>query len=295
MDPTQPLLDWHDVARELIGFLASFLATGAVGFRFAVLRRLRTADGAESGAARSAERRAAAWGTLGAAIVLAQALLALPGAAAHGHTTVAAMLAHARPTQLQVGTMAMILAGLALALVRARAGWWLAALGVLGLALRSGISGRWSGVVNPVHEMAGGLWIGTLFMLLVAGLAGLGRSAVAPARRAALALEMVRAFSPLALASAALLATMGVITAWRHLERLSQLWTTPYGLTLCGKLLVVAGVLALGAYNWRRQTPRMGDEAGAAALARSARTEVMLALLVLVITAILVSLPSPRG
>jgi putative copper export protein len=105
----------------------------------------------------------------------------------------------------------------------------------------------------------------------------------------------VRAFSPLALCSAALLATMGVITAWRHLHRLDALWTTPYGYALIAKLCAVLGVLALGAYNWRRQSPRLGDEPGTRALGRSASTELIAALVVLILTAILVSLPSPKG
>jgi len=104
----------------------------------------------------------------------------------------------------------------------------------------------------------------------------------------------VNQFSPLALGSAAVLATFGVITAWRHLKRLDALWTTPYGYALIAKLCVVAGVVALGAWNWRRQKPRLGTEGGAIALKRSARAELALAGVVLVLTAVLVSLPSPR-
>jgi putative copper export protein len=90
------------------------------------------------------------------------------------------------------------------------------------------------------------------------------------------------------------LATFGVITAWQHLHTLSALWTTPYGITLVVKLLAVAGVLALGAWNWRRQKPRLGTEIGVASLRRSATGELVAAFVVLAITAILVSLPSPK-
>jgi len=101
-------------------------------------------------------------------------------------------------------------------------------------------------------------------------------------------------FSPLALTAAGLLAVFGTITAWRHLKKLDALWTTPYGYTLIAKLCVVGGVLALGAWNWRRRKPRMGSEAGAIALRSSATAELALAGVVLVLTSILVSLPSPR-
>ena len=86
-----------------------------------------------------------------------------------------------------------------------------------------------------------------------------------------------------------------MITAWRHLHRLDALWTTPYGYALIAKLCVVGGVLLLGAYNWRRQSPRLGDEASSRSLQRSATLELLVAAVVLVLTAILVSLPSPRG
>jgi hypothetical protein len=51
---------------------------------------------------------------------------------------------------------------------------------------------------------------------------GRGRTVAA----GALAAEMVNAFSPLALASAAVLAVFGAITAWTHLKVLAALWTT---------------------------------------------------------------------
>ena len=69
---------------------------------------------------------------------------------------------------------------------------------------------------------------------------------------------------------------------------------TPYGVTLMIKLGVVAAVAALGAWNWKRVKPRLGAEGGAMILKRStARAEVLAATVVLVITAVLVSLPSP--
>lgn len=58
--------------------------------------------------------------------------------------------------------------------------------------------------------------------------------------------------------------------------------------------MVVAGVIALGAYNWRKQRPKLGTEAGAIALRGTATRELLLAGLVLLITSVLVSLPSPE-
>ena len=91
-----------------------------------------------------------------------------------------------------------------------------------------------------------------------------------------------------------MLATFGVITAWRHLSTLPALWTTPYGITLVVKLCLVACVLALGAFNFRRQRPLMGSEAGAVSIRRSASAELAIAALVLIATSVLVSVPSPK-
>ncbi len=74
---------------------------------------------------------------------------------------------------------------------------------------------------------------------------------------------------------------------------LDALWTTPYGYALIAKLAVVLIVIGLGAFNWRKQRPLLGSEQATGVLRRSATAELVAATLVLVITAILVSLPSP--
>lgn len=60
------------------------------------------------------------------------------------------------------------------------------------------------------------------------------------------------------------------------------------------KLCIVAVVFALGAWNSRRVRPTLGSEDAAHALRRSSKGELTAAALVLVASAILVSLPSPR-
>jgi copper transport protein len=78
------------------------------------------------------------------------------------------------------------------------------------------------------------------------------------------------------------------------LHRLSALWTTPYGYTLMAKLALVAVVVLLGAHNWRRVTPRLTQDEQARELRKTARAELSVALGVLFLTALLVSIPSPR-
>ncbi len=136
---------------------------------------------------------------------------------------------------------------------------------------------------------------GTLFVLVVAGLSALLVHEPTRQRRGAIAADMVNGFSPLALSMGGVVVLFGSITAWRHLHRLSNLWSTPYGDALIVKLIFVAIVFALGAWNWRRQRPMLGAESAAVAIRRSAIAELTIAGIVLVITAIIVSLPSPKA
>jgi putative copper export protein len=204
------------------------------------------------------------------------------------HLGVAALLSTQPSVALQVVLAIVAVVGFLLAVAGRAPGWALAALGVLLSPVRGALFGQFSRVVNPAHELAGGLWIGTLLMVIVAGVAPALRAPLASDRRGAISARLVNGFSPLALGSASALAVLGVVTAWRHLKKLDALWSTPYGYALIAKLCLVAGVVALGAWNWRRQKPRLGSEAGAIALRRSASAELALAGAVLVVTAILV-------
>lgn len=53
-------------------------------------------------------------------------------------------------------------------------------------------------------------------------------------------------------------------------------------------------VADLGAWNWRRVGPSLGREGGALEIRRTAMTELVFAAAVLLVNAILVSLPSPK-
>jgi copper transport protein len=288
----QPIT-WSEPVRQLTSFIGTFLAAGAVGFRFTVARATY-AQGLERTFFDSALRRAATIGVVGAAIGLVFALLGLPALAARAHSTVAVLLTSSASAALTIVWPAVVLAGTALAMANVRAGWIAAAVGLVCDALTPLLSGRWSGVVNPVHRLAAGLWLGSLFILVTCGLAPLLRNAEVGERRGALAADMVNRFSPMALSMGGVVVAFGVITAWLHLPTLASLWETPYGRTLIIKLLFVATVFGLGAFNWRRQRPTLGKESAAISIRRSATLELSVAAVVLIITSILVSLPSPK-
>ena len=102
----------------------------------------------------------------------------------------------------------------------------------------------------------------------------------------------MRAFSPVALACAGVVAVTGVAAAWWHLGALSALWTSAYGRTLLLKLGLLTLVAAIGAYNWRRVRPTLGHEPGARRLQRSSAAELAVGALVVTVTAVLVATPT---
>ena len=69
----------------------------------------------------------------------------------------------------------------------------------------------------------------------------------------------------------------------RGIALVSVLWIT-------GLLAVMA---ALGAYNWRRVAPALEGADGARRLQKSAGAELLLAVLILAVTAVLVATPTP--
>lgn len=300
----ESLITWSEPAREFVGFVAQFLAVGAVGFRFASLgRRLGAATSLPAGDAaltegdvyRHAARRAATLGLLGAVVQAVMLWESLPAAASRAQLTVGQALTSNFQIGAPVWLLAIAIIGFALASGGKLAGWWLALAGVVVGPLVPLFAGKWLGLVNPVHRLMGGFWLGTLFVLVLAGLGTVLRDERSKERRGEMAADMVNRFSPMALACACVLVLSGLITAWRHLTPFSSLWTTPYGWTLIVKLCLVAGVFALGAWNWKRQRPQLGTEGAAVAIRRSARAELVAATCVLAATAVLLSLPSPRS
>jgi putative copper export protein len=289
----EPLLTWSEPVRELIGFTSLFLANGAIGFRYAAVRhRLTGGEAAVRAVYARATRRAAMLGLIGTLVQAILLLTQLPDLAERMHRTVGQLLTTNPQTIARSGLLVLALAGFGLAAARRWSAWLPAAVGLIGAELAGVLSGRWSSLVNPAHQLFAGLWLGTLSVLVLAGLATVLRES-APSRRGAIVADMVNGFSPLALTCGPLLVITGVTTALLHLHPLSSLYSTPYGYALLVKLCFVALVFALGAWNWRRQRPRLGSEAAAGFIRRSSILELIVATAVLIATSILVSLPSP--
>lgn len=281
------------VALEYLGFLPYILVFGAVGFHFFVLPRKESADADSQIAFAQADRGAAFVGVTGALLILISYVLnAVTAARTPG--IIDAVLNAGQKAHVRAAFGALLILTFALVVRRIRGAWPATAVLAVAFALRDIVTLQWTRLVNPMHEVGAGLWLGTLLVLLIAGLPAILGNESTKGRHQLIVADLVVRFSPLALGATALLVLTGVVTSWLHLKYLAALWTTPYGFALDAKLGIVLVVVAFGAWNWRRLTPRLNAEEAAGTLRRSSTIELIFAALVLLITAILVSLPSPK-
>ena len=178
------------------------------------------------------------------------------------------------------------IAALAFALGRLRP---LALILAPGLALYPAFSGHAaaSGAWTPValaadwlHVVAAGTWMGALIVLLRTR----DGDGTGPERPGTLLLPLLPRFSVQARLSVVALVLTGSFASWLHLSGPSALWSHPYGRLLAVKLVLVAGLLALGAWNWRVLSPRSQTPEGARRLVLAARIEAAAGIAVLVVT-----------
>jgi len=291
----EPLFAWSDVLHEYIQFLGAFALLGAAGFWTAVARPFLRGAPHDAPMTRAA-RVAARIGLAGAVLTIARTILGVAERAAEKSIPFGEAARAGGPT-LAIGAVLLALLVVAFALLsagRARGLWPAAAAAVFAFTLRNLVQGRWQTLVNPLHVLAGGLWIGTLGVLALTVIPLAVRRELGRNGTPSIA-QVVARFSRLSLFAVALLVASGLVTAWRHLKYPAALWTTPYGYVLMAKLAMVGVVAALGAFNWRRVSPSLGAEDGAIRLQRSSRAELTAAAIVLAITALLVSIPAPRA
>jgi copper transport protein len=295
-----------------LGFAALLGMIGAAAFHLAVLGRLRKEARFEG-----VVRRAAygAWYLAAGAVALSAvtliARLWLQSAAVYGAdealrgARIASLLQTTRWGLAWV-LQAVATVGFLAAILAARSrhgrtfGWTAAAVAALLLAAVPALSGHAAAVEGVtglaiasdwLHVLGAGVWLGTLAAVLAAGLPA---SVQAPEGEGFAAFAaMVNAFSPVALAGAGLAAATGVASALFHFHSVSELWSTGYGRTLLLKLALLLVVVGTGFYNWRRVRPALGEARTTARLRRSAGVELAAGLAVLLVTAVLVALPTP--
>ncbi len=201
---------------------------------------------------------------------------------------------------VQMGASVVALASLLAARRSVSAGWTLAAIAALAIAVADAMSGHAASAgglrlaavgAHTIHLLAASGWVGGLLMVTV--VAARRIPSLDPARRIAALAGVVRAFSPLALGSAIALALSGTIAGAIHMRSLGALWDTRYGTVLLWKLAFVAGMALLGWFNWRRVTPALTTDSGSSTLRRTATSELLVGALILLVTAVLVAVPPP--
>jgi putative copper export protein len=201
--------------------------------------------------------------------------------------------------QLLSGILAMVAFWIARARREARISWRFAAATALFCAIIPALSGHSAGVdrfhvlavgADALHVISAGAWLGTLGALVVVVRAAVKRGMVA----SDVLPGAVVAFSPLALLSAGTLVGTGLFATWLHVGSLGGLFGSTYGRILLVKVALVGIAAGLGAYNWRRVTPRLGSPEGAKAfMSSTARSEIAMGLFVLLLTAVLVVTAHP--
>jgi putative copper resistance protein D len=138
-------------------------------------------------------------------------------------------------------------------------------------------------LLDGAHQVAAAAWIGGLVHLSVAALGRGDRPWPA---------AVLRRFSTLALGAVSVLLAAGVGLTFYYAAGSTALFGTAYGLMVLTKIVILAGLLAMGAVNAR--AIRRGDgpaEADRATLRRFVEVEVGLGLTVLFAAASLTSLP----
>jgi len=180
-----------------------------------------------------------------------------------------------------------------------RAAWRVTAFGTIVLALSFSLTGHATSVPKPmvhvmldcIHAMAAGGWLGTL---LVVSTIGLRTVLMLPVeRRGHAASELINAFSSFALLCGATLAITGFFAAWSHLPTISALWKTHYGQALFRKLVVIGIMALVGAFNWLVIRPRLQNPDTISLLRKSAAVELTIGAAVILLTAILVGTSPP--
>ncbi len=137
-----------------------------------------------------------------------------------------------------------------------------------------GSHGTYNWWYHAAHIFGGGLWLGTLAVLLLT-------TRPIWLEGGELLKRLLKNVTPVALTGAAIVIGTGALLAWNHVMTLEYLTDSEFGRSLMVKVGAVAVTASLGFLNWRRLGPRASDEMGRRRLRRVAIVEAVLALVVI--------------
>ncbi len=295
------------VAARWLTFAAMLSVIGAVAFQLLVLRPARLRAPAVAGAFELAAEHAARLGygaglflALAAGVRLLLQIEALGGGGLEMATLVLFETTWGVAWFTHVSGALVAMSGFRMAMRGRTKAWAVAAAGALLIAIGASLSGHAAAAeltvlavtADMVHVLAVSGWIGALLVLALVGIPTVYAEDPRSGRFSGIC-ALVFAFSPRALVMAGIATVTGVFGAWLHLPTLASLWSSDYGRMLIAKVFLVGLTAAIGAWNWKRMKP--GLEAGdpPERLQRTAAAELAVSALVLLVTAILVALPTP--
>ncbi len=282
---------------NILLFTGLTIAVGALVLRYLLLTR----SGLTVSERAPAARHAAGGGAIGMALVLLaapiRAAVQVQAFAEPGEPWLPVLVTIldtglGKALQLQAIWSATALMAFSVARMGRQRGWSAAAISVLICSLTPALGGHPAAAEQPiaamtaatVHVLSAGAWIGGLFHLYRA----------AGAASEVTLTKLLQAFHGVALGAAVALTLTGLYHTWTLLPAPSALWTSTWGRLLVAKMLALGGVLWLGYRHWK------GSEQAVASgnretLRGSMRTELLFALVVLVVTGVLTSVGPPEG
>lgn len=148
------------------------------------------------------------------------------------------------------------------------------------------------------HLVAGSMWIGGLGMIAFAVAKGFGET---DRQKTQVSLSAtISRFTSIAIPATVLLAVTGLYNTWIHVDSLAALVGTTYGLVLVAKVAISGVMIVLGGVNAFLLRPRIAAGSSVKAdksekrLLNSVRFEMLLAMIILLLAAILAFLPPAR-
>jgi len=174
--------------------------------------------------------------------------------------------------------------------------------------------GFWAAVGSDwLHLLSTATWVGGLMAMAFALMVALPALRPGSGDRTRLLASLIPAFSQVIIISVMVLLVTGTFNAALQLANVTDLFSTPYGLSLTIKIALLVPLLLLGAYNLLVVSPRMrafakskkaGPQEGAGSIAagtlglkfrRAVWAEIVLTVLILLVTAFLTSSAPPKG
>jgi putative copper export protein/methionine-rich copper-binding protein CopC len=145
--------------------------------------------------------------------------------------------------------------------------WWAALLYGAAVMLTTSLNshaasisdwGFWAAVGSDwLHLLSTGAWVGGLMAMAAAVTAALPALRPGSGDRTRLLASLIPAFSQVVIVSVMILLVSGTFNAALQLADVSDLLSTPYGVSLTVKIALLVPLLLLGAYNLLVVTPRM--------------------------------------